>query len=140
MRIDLLRLDQVFQLFEAHKRPVFKDVFRHVNPLEQIIKLLRPASRIPSAFEPGQMLPNLLKGDAVTPIILAGSSKAHITSRKHFAHDLRDLADAIVVRSITNVEYFIVDRFGGRLQYRDNRPRNVQPMDQWPPGCAIECV
>jgi hypothetical protein len=30
---------QVFQLSEAHKRPVFKDLFRHVNPLEQIIKL-----------------------------------------------------------------------------------------------------
>jgi hypothetical protein len=47
MRIDLLRLDQVFQLFEARKRSVFKDVFRHVNPLEQIIKLFRSAAGVP---------------------------------------------------------------------------------------------
>lgn len=39
LRIGLLGSYQVFQLFEAHKRPVFKDLFRHVNPLEQIIKL-----------------------------------------------------------------------------------------------------
>jgi hypothetical protein len=32
LRIGLLGSYQVFQLFEAHKRPVFKDFFRHVNP------------------------------------------------------------------------------------------------------------
>ena len=32
LRIGLLGSYQVFQLFEAHKRPVFKDLFRHVNP------------------------------------------------------------------------------------------------------------
>src|SRR4029077_15053907 len=60
--IDLLRLYQVFQLFEALKRPAFKDVFRHVNPLEEIIKLFRSAAGVPSASELGQMLANLLKG------------------------------------------------------------------------------
>ena len=59
--VDLLRLYQVFQLFEARKRPVFKDVFCHVNLLEQIIKLFRSAARIPSASELGQMLANLLE-------------------------------------------------------------------------------
>ena len=34
LRIDLLRPYQVFQLFQAGKRPVFKDLFRHLNPLE----------------------------------------------------------------------------------------------------------
>ncbi len=34
LRIDLLRPYQVFQLFQARKRPVFKDLFRHVNPFE----------------------------------------------------------------------------------------------------------
>jgi hypothetical protein len=42
LRIDLLRPYQVFQLFQTRKRPVFKDLFRHLNPLEQIIELLRP--------------------------------------------------------------------------------------------------
>src|SRR5262249_10270970 len=75
LRIDLLRPYQVFQLFQASKRPVFEDLSRHVNPLKQIIELFRPASRVPSAFEPGQMLANLLEGHAVAPIILTGSSK-----------------------------------------------------------------
>ena len=86
------------------------------------------------------MLANLLEGHAVASIILAGSSKTHTTARKHLAYNLCNLAHAIVVRSIANIKYFIMDRFDGRLQHRDNRPRNVQPMDQWPPGCAIECV
>ena len=40
--VDLLRPYQVFQLFQAREGPVFKDLFRHVNTLEQIIELLRP--------------------------------------------------------------------------------------------------
>jgi hypothetical protein len=60
--VDLLRLYQVFQLLEARKRPVFKDLFCHVNPLEQIIKLFCSASCVPGASEPGQMLANLVEG------------------------------------------------------------------------------
>src|SRR5437667_10435972 len=100
---------QVFQLFQARKRPVFKDVFRHVNPLEQIIKLFRSTAGVPSASEPGQMLANLLKGHAVTSIILAGSSKTHTAIRKHFADELCNLAHAIVLRCIANIEYFVVN-------------------------------
>src|SRR4029453_17729116 len=74
---------------------------------------------------------------AVTPIILARSSKTYTTARKHLAYYLCNLAHAIVVRSIANIEYFIVNRFGGSLQHRDNGTRNVQPMDQWSPGGPI---
>src|SRR5206468_7689808 len=104
---------------------------------EQIIKLLRSAAGVPSAAEPGHMLANLLEGHAVAPIILAGSSKTHTTLRKHLSHYLRNLAHAIVVRRIANIEYFIVDCFGGSLQHRDNRTHDVQPMDQWPPRYPI---
>jgi hypothetical protein len=52
LRFGLLGSYQVFQLFEVHKRPVFKDLFRHVNPLEQIKKLFCSAAGIPSASEP----------------------------------------------------------------------------------------
>src|SRR4029077_2656353 len=137
MRIDLLRLDQVFQLFEARKRPVFKNFFCHVNPLEQIRKLFRSAAGVPGASEPRQMLANFLEGHAVAPIVLSGSSKTYTTVRKDFSYYVCNLADAIVVRSIANIEYFIVDRFGGCLQHRDNRTRDVQPMYQRPPGCPI---
>src|SRR5207247_6814849 len=75
LRIDLLRPYQVFQLFQAGERPVFKVFFRHLNALKQIIELFRAASRVPGASEPGQMLANLLKGHTIAPIILAGSSK-----------------------------------------------------------------
>ena len=34
LRIDLLRPDQVFQLFQARKSPALKDIFRHVSPPE----------------------------------------------------------------------------------------------------------
>src|SRR5262245_46874071 len=129
LRIDLVRPYQVFQLFQARKRSVFKDLFRHVNPLEQIIELFCSASRVPGASEPGQMLANLLERYAVTSIVLARSSKTYTTPRKHLAHYLSDLAHAIVVRSIPNIEYLVVNRFGRRLQHRDNRTRDVQPMD-----------
>jgi hypothetical protein len=42
-------------LFKARKHPLFEDLFRHVNPLEQIIELLRSASRVPSASDSGEM-------------------------------------------------------------------------------------
>src|SRR5437870_5732274 len=83
------------------------------------------------------MLANLLERHAVASIILAWSSKTHTTVRKYFPYNLRNLAHSIVVRSIANVEYFIVDCFGGSLQHRDNRPRNVQPMHQRPPRRSI---
>ena len=137
LRIDLLRPYQIFQLFQTRKYPVFKDLCRHVNPLEQIIELFCSASRVPSASELGQMLANLLEGYAVTSIVLAWSSKTYMTPRKHLANYLRYLAHAIVVRSIANIEYFIVNRFGGSLQHRDNRMRDVQAMDQWPPRCPV---
>src|SRR6266700_2340100 len=114
-----------------------KTVFRHVNPLEQIIELSCSASGVPGASEPGQMLANLLEGHAVAPIILTRSSKTHTTARKHLAYYLRNLAHAIVVRSIGNIEYFVMNRFGGSLQHRDNGPRNVQPMDERPPGSPV---
>src|SRR6266536_3015604 len=137
LRIDLLRLYQVFQLFETRKRPVFKDLFRHVNPFEQIIELSCSASGVPGASEPGQMLANLLEGHAVAPIILTRSSKTHTTARKHLAYHLRNLAHAIVVRSIANIEYFVMNRFRGSLQHRNNRTCNVQPMDERPPGSPV---
>ena len=34
LRIDLLRPYQIFQLFQAGEGPAFKDLFRHLNPLE----------------------------------------------------------------------------------------------------------
>jgi len=86
LAVNLLRPYQVFQLFEARKRPVFKDIFRHVDPLEKIVKLLRPPSHVPATSEPGQMFANLLKGHAVAPIILAGSSKTYTTARKDLAY------------------------------------------------------
>src|SRR5262245_18017440 len=86
LRIDLLRPYQVFQLFQARKRPVFKDLFRHVNPLEEIIELFCSPSGVPNAFETGQMLANFLEGNAVAPIILTGGSKTYTTARKHLDH------------------------------------------------------
>jgi len=56
LRIGLLGSYQVFQLFEAHKRPVFKDLFRHVNPLEQIIKLFAPRRASQAHLNPGKCL------------------------------------------------------------------------------------
>lgn len=96
--VELLGSDEVFELFQTGKRPVFEDLFRHLNPLEKMVKLFRPASRVPSASEPGQMLTNLFERHAVAPIILAGSSKTHTTVRKHVSHYLRNLAHAIVVK------------------------------------------
>src|SRR5262249_22896833 len=87
--------------------------------------------------EPWQMFANLLEGHAVAPIVLTWGSKTHATFRKHLAHYLRNLAHAIVVRSIANIEYFIVNPLGGSLQYCHNRTRDVQAMDQWPPRCPI---
>jgi hypothetical protein len=81
LRIGLLGSYQVFQLFEAHKRPVFKDLFRHVNPLEQIIKLFCSAAGVSSASEPGQMFANLLKGHAVASVFLTGSSETYSQER-----------------------------------------------------------
>jgi hypothetical protein len=60
LAVNLLRPYQVFQLFEARKRPVFKDIFRHVDPLEKIVKLLRPPSHVPATSEPGQMFASCL--------------------------------------------------------------------------------
>ena len=83
LAVNVLRPYQVFQLFEARKSPVFKDIFRHVDPLEKIVKLLRtPVARPSPTSEPGQMFANLLKGHALAPIILAGSSETYTTAQE----------------------------------------------------------
>jgi len=69
---------------------------------------------------------NVIERHAVAPIILTGSSKTYTTARKHLPHYLRYLGHAVVVKSIANIEYLIVNRFGGRVQHRDNRTRDVQ--------------
>ena len=73
------------------------------------------------------MLANLLERHTVTPIILTRNSKTHTTAGKHVAYYLRDVTHAVIVRSIANIEYFIVNRFGWRPQDSDNRTRDVQP-------------
>src|SRR5204862_3684764 len=101
-------------------------VFRHINSLEQIKKLFHSAAGVPSASETRHMLANLLERHAVAPIILAGGSKTHTTVREYLAHYLRNLAHAIVVRSIANIEYFIVECCGGRLRLCVKSHSNIQ--------------
>jgi hypothetical protein len=50
---------QAFQLLQTIKCPVFNDLFRHVNSLEQIIELFRSVAGVPGASESGQMFANL---------------------------------------------------------------------------------
>src|SRR6266516_1486232 len=68
LRIDLLRPYQVFQLFQAREGPVFKNLFRHVNTLEQIKELLHSYSTRPSAAQARQLLSKDLEGHTVAPI------------------------------------------------------------------------
>ena len=56
--------------FRARKGLVFKDLFRHVNPLEQIIELSRSVSRVPGASKPRQMFAIFSK-DTLYPVCLA---------------------------------------------------------------------
>jgi len=56
LAVNLLRPYQVFQLFEARKRPVFKDIFRHVDPLEKIVKFCAPRRTSQPHLNPGKCL------------------------------------------------------------------------------------
>ena len=59
--IYLLRANEMFKLFQPGKSPVLENFRRHVNSLEQIMELLRPASGIPGTLETREMLSDFFK-------------------------------------------------------------------------------
>src|SRR5208282_3757879 len=60
--VNLLCADEVLDLLQPRIGPVLENLRRHVNPLEQGVKLLRAAPRIPRTLESRHVFPDFFKG------------------------------------------------------------------------------
>src|SRR5262245_48430974 len=83
------------------------------------------------------MLLDLCERYAVAAIIGATRSKRDLAAGKRPPDDLRDLADSIILRVITDVERFAAHGFPRRLQRTEYCLADVFHVNQWPAGCAI---
>lgn len=130
-------MEEVFELFEPRKATIPEHFFRHINTLEQFMKLLRTAAGVPGTTEARQMFADLLEGNTVTAIVRAGRAKREFATVEGFGDDLGDFADTVIVAGIADVESLIVDRFTRCLENPADGLADVQAMHEWPPGGAI---
>src|SRR5215475_9180878 len=108
-----MRVQKVPELLDAGKSTEVENLRAHVDPTEHLVQLKRAALGRPLTLKLRQMSPDLLKGDAVAAIVSAVGAKSDGTARKGLAYDRGDLADAIVLSIIPDIEYFVVDLIAG---------------------------
>ena len=85
--VNLFSADQEFKLFEPCKSAVLENFRRHVNSLEQFVKLLRASLRVPRTLEVRQMFPDFLKGNPVTAIVRAWGAERELAAGESFRHE-----------------------------------------------------
>src|SRR6185437_4285575 len=107
--VDLLRGDEVFQLRQPREGAEAEGLVAEADPREDFVKLLGAALRRPPAFEAGQVPPDLLEGDAVAAVVAAIVAEAHRAAAEDAADDLGDLADAVILRVVADIEDLVVD-------------------------------
>src|SRR5208337_1752591 len=83
------------------------------------------------------MLPNFVERRAIAAIIRAGRAKSQGAAWESCSNNFSDFSHPVIVGIVSDVEDLVVHGFDRRLQYGNDGSRNIQTMDQRPPGCAI---
>src|SRR5262245_47945498 len=105
IRVDLLRRLQVLQLFQSREGAELVRLRLHLDALEQLAQLTRSITRCVLADEARQLAVDAIEIDAVTARVAARSTHGDFAAGKFAGNDLRQLAHAVVVGVLTDVEY-----------------------------------
>src|SRR5882724_4495347 len=120
--VNLPRSQQILQLLQACKGAVLEDFGLHVNPLEQIVKLLRPAPGVPRALEVREMFADFGERHPVAAVVRAWRPKRELATFKSLRHDFGDFPDPVVVVRVTHVKGLIMHGLARRVQRLNDRP------------------
>src|SRR5260370_39401885 len=85
--VNLPRSQQILQLLQACKGAVLEDFGLHVNPLEQIVKLFRPAPGVPRALEVREMFRDFGERHPVAAVVRAWRPERQLATGKRLCHD-----------------------------------------------------
>src|SRR5579859_7652450 len=135
--IDLLRRNQVLQLFKTGERRRLEGFRRHGDAREPPVKLGGAIGSRTLAPEIWQMAPNLLKVDGVAAIVATAWSDLQFAIGEGFSNEFGDLAHAIVLCVVADVEDLIVDRIARRFERGEDGIADISDMDKRAPRRAV---
>src|SRR5882757_4352640 len=111
---------------------------RQLRLTKSIVELLGSAPRIPLRLEGGQHACDLAEVDTVGARVGARiRSELELATRNHLRNDRSDIADAVIVRGLADIECLIEDQGLRCFERRDEGARNVFDMDNRPPRRSI---
>src|SRR5262249_40591006 len=111
---------------------------RQAGRTVSLVKLFGTHTGIPSRLEFRQTLADLLEAHAIGSFIGTGIvRKLDGTVRHNAGDDLGQIPDAIIVGSLADIEGFIEDPLGGRLQRGDEGAGDVLDVHDRTPWRAV---
>src|SRR5579871_6993448 len=102
--VDLPGLLQILQLLQSRECAEGIGVGAHFDALEQLAQLSCAVAGSVAAAKPGQLGMDAVKVDPITAIVAAARADAQLAAREFLGHDRRELADAIVLGILADVE------------------------------------
>ncbi|MGA9950537.1 MAG: hypothetical protein WBQ24_19985, partial [Xanthobacteraceae bacterium] len=106
--VDLLRGNQMFQLFQSGEAAKEKRFFCHIDVRKDLMQLAGAKLGGPPTLELGKVATYLGEGRAVTPIVAARLPKGDSTAVKYLPHNGGDFSDTIILPVITDIKDFIM--------------------------------
>src|SRR6516162_8758308 len=116
--IDLFGTNQVLQLLEPCKGTVLKNFRRHIDFLEQLVKLFCPPLCVPGTLEARQMLSDFFKRNPVTAVVRTGSPERKPAAGESFCNHLRNFLNSIIVCRVADIKDLVMHRFPRGFQNR----------------------
>ena len=130
--------DQLLDVADALVARSLELLERQLRLAIGVVELLGAAPRIPLRLEGGQHARDLVEVDAVGARVGARiRSDLEPAARNHVGDDRGDIADAVIVRGLADIECLIEDQVLRRFERRDEGARDVFDVDDRPPGRSI---
>src|SRR5262245_2118877 len=106
----------MLQLLEPGEAPEGEHLPGHADAAEDVVQLTRAMLGRPAAAEFRQVPADLAEGGAIAAVVAAGLSQADGAAGEDLAHDRRDLADAVVLGVVADIEDLVVHLLRRRLE------------------------
>ena len=107
------------------------------DPGKEFVKLSDPSLGVPVAGKLWEMAMNLVKVHPIASIVGTWFAEADFTTLKDFSHFFGDLANLVVLLVGSDVEDFVVDRFGRSFERTGDRLGDIETVNERTPGTPI---
>src|SRR4051794_31544704 len=129
---------QPLDLVDAAVARPLEVVEPQADGLVRLVELPRALARVPLRLEAGEDPSDLGEVGAVVALVRAGVlGELDLAAGHGLLHDLRDLADAVVLVVAPHVEGLRVDRLARRGEDGQEGAADVLDVDDGPPGAAV---